>query len=296
MSARTTGVARGIEQGDTARFPQMLTVSQLSKSFAGRALLDDVSLQVNRGDRIGLVGPNGAGKSTLFALLLGDASPDKGTIAIEKNATIGFLPQETAAAGDETVLELALAVSPELVHAQKVIKAHEAAVAGMADPGADAAYHNALHVFDEHGGWELEPKAKRVLAGLAFRETDFDRPARALSGGWIMRAHLARLLVMEPDLLLLDEPTNHLDLLSLIWLQNYLKNYSGAVLMISHDRQFMDELVTQVHEIADKKLIAYTGNYSDYLLEREQRYERQVAAYKNQQKEIQALQEFADRF
>ena len=112
----------------------MLTVSQLSKSFAGRALFDDVSLQVNRGDRIGLVGPNGAGKSTLFALLLGDVSPDKGTIAIEKNATIGFLPQETAAAGDETVLELALAVSPELVHAQKVIKEHEAAVAGSLIP------------------------------------------------------------------------------------------------------------------------------------------------------------------
>ena len=118
----------------------MLTVSQLSKSFAGRALFDDVSLQVNRGDRIGLVGPNGAGKSTLFALLLGDVSPDKGTIAIEKNATIGFLPQETAAAGDETVLELALAVSPELVHAQKVIKEHEAAVAGIADHGADDAH------------------------------------------------------------------------------------------------------------------------------------------------------------
>src|SRR5207249_6002666 len=211
MSARTTGVARGIEQGDTARFPQMLTVSQLSKSFAGRALFDDVSLQVNRGDRVGLVGPNGAGKSTLFALLLGDVSPNKGTIGIEKNATIGFLPQETSAAGDETVLELALAVSPELVHAQKVIKEHEAGNDHEHEVN-DAAYHNALHVFDEHGGWELEQKAKRVLAGLAFREVDFDRPARALSGGWIMRAHLARLLVMEPDLLLLDEPTNHLDL------------------------------------------------------------------------------------
>src|SRR5213083_1292138 len=173
----------------------MLTVSQLSKSFAGRALFDDVSLQVNWGDRIGLVGPNGAGKSTLFALLLGDVSPDKGAIAIEKNATIGFLPQETAAAGDETVLELALAVSPELVFAQKVIKAH-AAGHDHEHKVNDAAYHNALHVFDEHGGWELEPKAKRVLAGLAFRETDFDLPARALSGGWIMRAHLARLLVM----------------------------------------------------------------------------------------------------
>ena len=136
----------------------MLTVSQLSKSFAGRALFDDVSLQVNRGDRIGLVGPNGAGKSTLFALLLGDVSPDKGTIAIEKNATIGFLPQETAAAGDETVLELALAVSPELVHAQKVIKEHEAAVAGIADPGADAAYHNALHVLTSTAGGSSNQK------------------------------------------------------------------------------------------------------------------------------------------
>src|SRR5438477_11744687 len=160
----------------------MLTVSQLSKSFAGRALFDDVSLQINRGDRIGLVGPNGAGKSTLFALLLGEVSPDKGTIAIEKNAAIGFLPQETAAAGDETVLELALAVSPELVHAQKVIKEHEAGH-DHEHEADDAAYHDALHVFDEHGGWELEPKAKRVLAGLAFRETDFDRTARALSGG-----------------------------------------------------------------------------------------------------------------
>src|SRR5216117_3789866 len=249
----------------------MLTVSQLSKSFAGRALFDDVSLQVNRGDRIGLVGPNGTGKSTLFALLLGDVSPDKGTIAIEKNATIGFLPQETAAAGDETVLELALAVSPALVHAQKVIKEHEAAVAGIADPGTDAAYHNALHVFDEHGGWELEPKAKRVLAGLAFRESDFDRPARTLSGGWIMRAHLARLLVMEPDLLLLDESTNHLDLESLQWFQEYLKNYSGALLLISHDRQFMDEVVSQVHEISEKKVLTYTGNYTDFLRQREER-------------------------
>src|SRR5881398_1952990 len=133
----------------------MLTVSQLSKSFAGRALFDDVSLQVNRGDRIGLVGPNGAGKSTLFALLLGDVSPDKGTIAIEKNATIGFLPQETAAAGEETVLELALAVSPALVHAQKVIKQHEHEQEHEHEhehdhKADDAAYHNALHVFDEH--------------------------------------------------------------------------------------------------------------------------------------------------
>src|SRR6266567_1775620 len=274
----------------------MLTVSQLSKSFAGRALFDDVSLQVNRGDRIGLVGPNGAGKSTLFALLLGEVSPDKGTIVIEKNATIGFLPQETAAAGDETVLELALAVSPALVHAQKVIKQHEAAVAGIADPGADAAYHNALHVFDEHGGWEMEPKAKRVLAGLAFRETDFDRPARALSGGWIMRAHLARLLVMEPDLLLLDEPTNHLDLESLQWFQEYLQSYPGAIVIISHDREFLDQLVGSIVEIAHAKLVRYRGDWDSYIEQKAAREEQQLAAYKNQQKEIASLQLFADRF
>ena len=143
---------------------------------------------------------------------------------------------------------------------------------------------------------EVETKAKKMLRGLGFKDTDFGRKAKEMSGGWIMRARLARLLVMEPDLLLLDEPTNHLDLLSLLWLQNYLKNYSGAVLLISHDRVFMDEIVTQVHEISERKLIAYTGNYSDYLEQREARYEQQLAAYKNQQKEISDLQAFADRF
>src|SRR4029077_16210849 len=143
---------------------------------------------------------------------------------------------------------------------------------------------------------DVETKAKKMLRGLGYRDTDFDRKAREMSGGWIMRARLARLLVMEPDLLLLDEPTNHLDLLSLLWLQNYLKNYAGALLLISHDRQFMDEVVTQVHEISERKLIDYTGNYTDYLRQREERYEQQLAAYKNQQKEIAALQEFADRF
>jgi ATP-binding cassette subfamily F protein 3 len=254
-------------------------------------LFEEVSLQVNRGDRIGLVGPNGAGKSTLFSLLLGETSPDSGTIAIEKNATIGFLPQETAAAGDETVLELALAVSPELVRAQKAIKHHEAGNASD-----DAAYHHALHVFDEHGGWELEPKAKRVLAGLAFREADFDRPARALSGGWIMRAHLARLLVMQPDLLLLDEPTNHLDLESLQWFQEYLRNYPGAIVMISHDREFLNQLVGSIVEIAHSKLIRYRGDWDSYVEQKAAREEQQLAAYKNQQKEIAALQLFADRF
>ena len=242
----------------------MLTVSQVSKSFAGRVLFEDVSLQVNRGDRIGLVGPNGAGKSTLFSLILDEASPDAGKISLEKSATLGYLPQETAAAGDESVLELACGKS-----------------------------HRQL---EEEHDWEIEPKAKRILAGLAFRESDFGRPASALSGGWIMRAYLARLLVKEPDLLLLDEPTNHLDLDSLVWFQNYLQNYPGAILLISHDREFLNALVDSIVEIAHAKLLRYRGNWDSYVEQKAAREEQHLAAYKNQQKEIASLQQFADRF
>src|SRR5437763_7604300 len=181
----------------------MLTISQVTKAFAGRTLFEDASLQVNRGDRIGLVGPNGAGKSTLFSLILDEASPDEGKVSIEKSASVGFLPQESAPAGDETVLKLACGD------------------------------------YDEHSDWDVEPKAKRILHGLAFRESDFERPAKTLSGGWVMRAHLARLLVQEPDMLLLDARTNHLDLESLVWFQEYLTNYRGPSLLIPNDREFL---------------------------------------------------------
>ena len=269
----------------------MLTVAQVSKSFSGRILFQEASLQVNRGDRIGLVGPNGAGKSTLFSLLLGEASPDSGRIAWERNVRIGFLPQESAPAGDETVLELATSISPELAAAKHTIRLHEQGL----EPDGES-YHNALRVFDEQGGWQLEPRAKRILAGLAFREGDLNRTARSLSGGWIMRAHLARLLVMEPDLLLLDEPTNHLDLESLQWFQDYLRSYPGAILMISHDREFLNQLVGSIVEIAHGTLHRYRGNWDSYQEQKAARAEQQLAAYKNQQREIAALQEFADRF
>ncbi|MEI6350069.1 MAG: ABC-F family ATP-binding cassette domain-containing protein [Verrucomicrobiota bacterium] len=265
----------------------MLTISQISKSFGGRVLFENASLQVNRGDRVGLVGPNGAGKSTLFSLILGDGSPDEGRVSMERNATLGYLPQESAPAGDETVLELACAISPELSKAQRIMKS---------TPEDSPEHHEALRIFDEHGGWQLEPKAKRILAGLAFRTSDFERPAKALSGGWIMRAHLARLLVMEPDMLLLDEPTNHLDLESLVWFQEYLSDYPGAILMISHDREFLNALVGSIVEISQKRLNRYRGNWDKYVTEKAAREEQQMAAYKNQQKEIAALQEFADRF
>ena len=174
---------------------------------------------------------------------------------------------------------------------QQAIQRHEAA--GTLE---DHEYHEAIDTFTELGGWQLEPRAKQILSGLAFRDADFTRKAKALSGGWIMRAHLARLLVQEPDLLLLDEPTNHLDLESLVWFQEYLRNYPGAILMISHDREFLNQLVGSIVEISQAKLHRYRGNYDKYVVEKAAREEQHLAAYKNQQKEIASLQQFADRF
>jgi ATP-binding cassette, subfamily F, member 3 len=235
----------------------MLTISRVSKSFAGRTLFEEASLQVNSGDRIGLIGPNGAGKTTLFSLVLGTEEPDEGTISLQRGVRCGYLPQETAASTEGTVMELAAGEE--------------------ADGRAEAA-------------------AKRILAGLAFREQDFERPVGALSGGWVMRAHLARLLVEQPDLLLLDEPTNHLDLETLGWFQNHLLGYPGAILTISHDREFLNILCRGIVEIRHRKLIRYQGNYDAFVELKKAREEQQLAAYRNQQREIAHLQDFINRF
>ena len=269
----------------------MLTLSEVGKSFGGRTLFEDVSLQVNREDRIGLVGPNGAGKSTLFNIILQTESPDEGQVNFQRGVSVGYLPQESAPAGDETVLELATAITPEMGELQKRIKAFNA---GHDQDSED--FHEVQARFDELGGYRLEPMAKNILAGLSFRESDFHRPAREMSGGWVMRAYLARLLVQEPDLLMLDEPTNHLDLEALIWFQEYLRYYPGAILMISHDREFLNQLVNTILEIRQSKVFRYRGNYEEYLVQREAGEAQLLAAYKNQQKEIAHLQEFADRF
>ena len=269
----------------------MLTISGITKSFGARTLFENASLQFNRGERIGLVGPNGAGKSTLFNLALGYDWPDEGEVTIERGSTIGHLPQETAPAGDETVLELAIAITPEVAELQRRLKAFEA---GHDEESDD--YHEVQARYDELGGYHLEPKAKTILRGLAFRESDFDRPAKAMSGGWVMRAYLARLLVQAPDLLLLDEPTNHLDLGALQWFQEYLKNYAGAILLISHDREFLNQLVGSIVEIRQSQIFRYRGNYDDYLVQREANDVQLLAAYKNQQKKIEQLQDFANRF
>ncbi|TSA30822.1 MAG: ABC transporter ATP-binding protein [Verrucomicrobiaceae bacterium] len=235
----------------------MLTVSRVTKSFGGRVLFEDASLQINTGDRIGLIGPNGAGKTTLFSLLLRTDEPDDGDISLQRGVRCGFLPQETATATEATVIELASGEEPD----------------GRA-----------------------EASAKRILSGLAFREQDFHRPVREMSGGWIMRAHLARLLVEEPDLLLLDEPTNHLDLETLGWFQNHLLGYPGAILAISHDREFLNTLCKGIVEIRHRKLIRYNGNFDSCLEQKRAREEQQLAAYRNQQKDIEHLEQFISRF
>jgi ATP-binding cassette subfamily F protein 3 len=269
----------------------MLTIRDLRKTVGGRTLFEGAAMQVNYGEKVALVGPNGAGKSTLFSLILHTDEPDAGAIERDEWTMIGYLPQEGEASGAESVLEVATGRVGEIPRLEAQLK--ELEQAGTVDIPE---YLEAHAKFDALNDPQVEAKAKKMLHGLGFKDSDFDRAAREMSGGWIMRAHLARLLVMEPDLLLLDEPTNHLDLLSLIWLQNYLKTYSGAILMISHDREFMDELAERVYEIANSRLISYTGNYSAFLEQREAAYNQQLAAFKNQQKEIQGLQEFIDRF
>jgi ATP-binding cassette subfamily F protein 3 len=269
----------------------MLTIKKLTKAHAGRTLFRETDMTINWGERVALVGPNGAGKSTLFRMILKEDTPDEGTIATDDYGIIGYLPQEAGDPSDKTVLEIAMGINPEMAEALHVMRLAEAS--GQTETEE---YHHALDTYDANQGYQLEPKAKKILKGLSFRDSDFLRPAREMSGGWVMRAHLAQLLVLEPDLLMLDEPTNHLDLLSLLWLQKYLKNYPGAILLISHDRDFMDELVETVYDIDDEQLVSYRGNYSSFLTQKEMRYEQMQVAYRNQQKEIAHLQEFIDRF
>jgi len=237
----------------------MLTVAGLQKRFGDRVLFDDVSLTLLRGERVGLVGPNGAGKTTLLRVILGQEKPDAGEVSFMRGTQFGYLPQESEPAGNELVLDIAVP--------------HE----------------------HEHDG-QFVAKAKQILANLGFKQTDFNRPARELSGGWVMRAHLARLLVQEPDLLMLDEPTNHLDLETLLWFQGYLRSYPGAILLISHDREFLNQLCTHVAELRQSRLLRYTGNYDEYLEQCAATEVTLIATAKAQQREIDRLQLFVDRF
>jgi ATP-binding cassette subfamily F protein 3 len=267
---------------------QMLTVSKISKGFGPQTLFADISLRLLRGERVGLVGPNGTGKTTLFSIILGETESDDGKIELERGTRIGFLPQESAPTRGETVVELATSISPTMEGIIKNIRTHP-------DPNSPERLE-ALEQFVELDGHNLEAKAKRILAGLAFRPEDFDKPANSLSGGWIMRVHIARLLVMEPDLLMLDEPTNHLDLETLGWFQGQLKRYSGAILTISHDREFLNGICDGIVEISHRKLHRYNGNYENYLVQKAEREAQHLSAYQNQQREIAHLESFISRF
>ena len=245
----------------------MLTIADVSKSYGTRELFSDVSLFIARTDRLGLIGPNGAGKSTLFNLILGEEKADTGTIEWERGADFGFLPQESAPAGEETIL-------------------HITTSGKKLEPDDD----------DYDIDYTLEPRARKILAGLGFKEGDADKVANTFSGGWVMRAHLARLLVAEPALLLLDEPTNHLDLEALLWFQEYLTRYPGGLVVISHDRAFLNALCTGMLELRAGTLHYYHGNYDNFLKEKEARKDQHAAMFKNQQREIAHLQKFVDRF
>ena len=245
----------------------MLTIADVSKSYGTRELFSEVSLFIARTDRLGLIGPNGAGKSTLFNLILGEEKADTGTIEWERGADFGFLPQESAPAGDETIL-------------------HIATSGKKLEPTDD----------DYDIDYTLEPRAKKILSGLGFKQGDADKLAKTFSGGWVMRAHLARLLVAEPALLLLDEPTNHLDLEALLWFQEYLTRYPGGLVVISHDRAFLNALCTGMLELRAGTLHYYHGNYDNFLEEKVARKSQQASLFKNQQREIAHLQKFVDRF
>ena len=242
----------------------MITLRNISKAFSDQVLLEDVSLQINAQDRFALVGPNGAGKSTLFKLILGREEPDEGTIALRTGMTFGYLPQESADFHGRTVLEETLLPSSPAV------------------TGND--------------NLAQSPKAKKILIGLGFKQTDFERPVTELSGGWQMRVAIARLLVEEPDLLMLDEPTNHLDLETLLWFQNYLQVYRGAIFLISHDRTFINSIVDRIVEVRDRKLNVYTGTFEDYLAQKKQEEENLISAYNRQQKEIGELTDYINKF
>ena len=206
----------------------MLTIRKLTMAYGGRTLFEEADLTINWGERVALVGPNGAGKSTLFQIILGNEVASAGKVERDEYAHVGYLSQEAGDPGEDTVLQIATAITPEMREVQRVMREHEAA-----DTLDSEEYAEAQDKFTLMNGFQLEPKGRKILAGLGFRQEDFDRPASEMSGGWVMRAHLAQILCLEPDLLLLDEPTTHLDLLSVEALIQALRQFEGSPVFIS---------------------------------------------------------------
>ena len=273
---------------------------KIEKSYGGRVLYTAATLQLNAGERWGLVGPNGAGKTTLLKIIMGQESPDAGTVSFARDTTLGYLEQETHLMGEKSALAEVVDSATEIRSLEERISQMEHEIAD-AEPGADLdrlleRYGHAQDRYERLGGYELEARARQILGGLGFPVEDFDKPSKEFSGGWQMRIALSKLLLRHPDLLLLDEPTNHLDLESVKWLESFLSSYDGAVLLVSHDRAFMDACVSHVAALENKRLMTYTGNYSGYLRQREDNLEQLRAKRAAQERDIAHMETFIERF
>jgi len=275
----------------------MIRLENISKSFPDGDLFNNVNIFIKRGMRIGLVGPNGSGKTTLLRIMLGKESPDSGSIQVDKSITIGYLAQDIVAGTGRSILEEVLNTYPEVRDLEgKILSLSEAISKDHNNMKLINKLGDAQHRFESLGGWNLEDKAKKILSGLGFSDEKFTQPMDVFSGGWRMRVALASILLQEPDILFLDEPTNHLDLEATIWLELFLSNWRGGLVMISHDRSFLDRSINNILEIDLKKITLYHGNYTKFTEEKALRMEQHKNAYRNQQKQIKDTERFIERF
>ena len=275
----------------------MINLESISKTFPDGDLFNNVNLMIKHGMRAGLVGPNGSGKTTLLRIMLKQESPDSGNVQVEKSITIGFLAQEIVSGSNRSILEEVLAAYPEVqgLQRQLLTLSHKIATNPEKMPLIDQ-LGTIQNRFEALGGWTLEDKAKKILSGLRFKEEQFGDTMDVFSGGWRMRVALAAILLQEPDVLFLDEPTNHLDLEATIWLESFLADWKGGMVVISHDRAFLDRSVNHIIEIDQRAVTLYHGNYTRYKKDKAVRLEQHRAAYKNQQKQIKETERFIERF
>ena len=280
----------------------MISIDNVTVSFGGWTLFDQISFLVNPKDRIGLVGKNGAGKTTLLRIITGEQQPTSGAVTRNSDCTIGYLPQQMKVADTTTLIDETAKAFAEVLEIEAEIERITMALAEREDYDSPE-YEQLMHRLDEcnnryHilGGDSRDADIEKTLLGLGFRREDFDRPTSQFSGGWRMRIELAKLLLRRPSIFLLDEPTNHLDIESIQWLEEYLRNYNGAVLLISHDRAFLDNVTNRTIEISLGKIYDYKVPYSKYVVLRRERREQQMAAYENQQRMIEKTEEFIERF
>ncbi|MGQ9694317.1 MAG: ABC-F family ATP-binding cassette domain-containing protein [Thermodesulfobacteriota bacterium] len=278
----------------------IIEVKEIDKSYGDKVLFEGASFRIGARDRIGLVGPNGSGKTTIFRLLSGEEHPDRGEIIIRRGVHVGYLPQESRPGEGKKLLEEVQHSARDIVNLAEKMRILEEEIAEEKDAQVleelVKAYGQIENDYAQRGGYSSAAQAKRILLGLGFRESDFSRGTDEFSGGWYMRILLAKILLANPDLLLLDEPTNHLDLEALIWLENFLADYAGGLVVVSHDRSFLNRVVKKIIAIEGKKIIPYSGNYDAYERAREKIKRIQQAAWENQRQKIAAVERFIDRF